>query len=186
MSTNTGTRLQLLDGDSAVMTELQRVLEDAPTYAERVTGAPPGKADAQSTFSILPPDKSYDDKFVFGVYDDGQMIGCVDLIRGFPQPQTAHLGLLLIAESHQRRGHGKAAYRAVEDIVRSWGACTQVRIGVVRTNAEVLQFWHALGFVATGEVKPYRYASVVSETVILIKPLDDGHQRQLVAPSIGR
>jgi GNAT superfamily N-acetyltransferase len=174
MSSNPGISLRLLDGDPAVMSELQRVLEDAPAYAELVTGAPPGQADAQSTFSVLPPDKSYDDKFVFGVYRDARMIGCIDLIRGFPQPQTAHLGLLLIAESQQRRGHGTAAYHAVEDTIRRWGTCTEVRIGVVRTNAGVLPFWSRLGFVPTGEVKPYRYANVVSETVILVKPLAAG------------
>jgi hypothetical protein len=46
--------IRLLTGDPAQMATLQHVLECAPKYAERVTGAPPGAADAQSTFTILP------------------------------------------------------------------------------------------------------------------------------------
>ena len=50
----------------------------------------------------------------------------------------------------------------------SWGA-KRVRIGVVRTNEDVLPFWTGLGFTPTGEVKPYRYGPVVSEVLILEK-----------------
>lgn len=86
--------------------------------------------------------------------------------------RTALIGLLLIAEPFQRRGIGTDAYGAIEDCIRSWGdGCAQVRIGVVRTNERVLPFWSRLGFVPTGEVKPYRYASVVSETIVLKKAL---------------
>jgi hypothetical protein len=55
--------IRLLEGEPAEMRELQRVLEEAPTYAHRVTGVPPSRADAQSTYTVLPEGKSYDDKF---------------------------------------------------------------------------------------------------------------------------
>lgn len=164
--------LRLLDGAGADMVELQRVLEGAPAYAQLVTGTPPGPADAQSTYTALPPGKSYDDKFVYGIFSGDGMVGCADLIRGYPDPQTATLGLLVIEEAHQGRGIGSAACRAIEDQVRSWGACTRLRIGVVRTNARVLPFWRALGFAPTGEVKPYRCGGVDSEAIILVKALD--------------
>jgi uncharacterized protein len=164
--------LRLLRGDAREMAELQRVLEAGPTYAERITGAPPGRADAQSLYSVLPPHKGYEDKFVLGVYLDDTMIGCVDLIRGYPDEHTAHLGLLLLAEPYQGRGFGAAAYRAIEDYIRHWGPnWERLRIGVVRTNEEVLPFWTKLGFVRTGEVKPYRYSNVTSETLVLSKAL---------------
>ena len=153
------------------MANLQRVLEDAPTYAGLITGAPPGSADAQSTFTILPDGKTYDDKYVFGIYLEPQMVGCVDLIKGYPEPNTALLGLLLVAEPFQRRGIGSAAYRAIEDVIRAWGTCAKIRLGVVRTNAGVLPFWKRLGFTQTGETKPYSYGSIVSELVILTKSL---------------
>ena len=48
--------LRLLTGRAEEMTALQRVLEAAPTYFATVTGLPPGPAEAQSTFTALPPD----------------------------------------------------------------------------------------------------------------------------------
>lgn len=165
--------LRLLEGGATEMAELQRVLEAAPAYAQLVTGSPPGLADAQSQYTILPEGKSYEDKFVFGVYIGSEMVGCIDLIRGYPEPQTAHLGLLLIAEPFQNRGIGRAAYRLVEEYIRTWGTCSAMSAAVVRTNEAVLPFWQKVGFVPTGEVKPYRYSTVVSEVVILAKRLTD-------------
>ena len=153
------------------MRELQRVFEDAPTYAHRITRALPGPADAQSTYTALPEGKCYDDKFVFGIYLAGEMVGCADLIRGYPDPATALLGLLVISERHQRQGIGRRAYALIEQVIRNWRSCDRARIGVVRTNEAVLGFWTHLGFKPTGEIKPYRNASVVSETVVLEKQL---------------
>lgn len=164
--------LRELNGERAEMADLQRVIEAAPRYAQLVTGVPPGQADAQSTYSILPEGKSYDDKFVFGIYLDDRMIGCVDLIRGYPNTSTAYLGLLLIAEPFQRRRFGGAAYEQVEAAILGWHSCNRVLLAVVRTNGQVIPFWQKLGFSPTGETKPYRYGSVVSEHVFLAKALD--------------
>jgi uncharacterized protein len=163
--------LRLLRGEPAEMADLQRVLEGAPQYAELVTGAPPGPADAQSTYSGLPEGKSYDDKFVFGIYCGADMVGCADLIRGYPDPHTAWLGLLLVAEAFQHRGFGSAAYGELETFIRRWDRCKRIRLSVIRANAQALPFWRKLGFAPTGETKPYRYGAVVSEHILLEKHL---------------
>jgi GNAT superfamily N-acetyltransferase len=150
------------------MTDLQRVLEAAPSYSHRITGLPPG--DRARTYAELPPGKTHEDKFVFGIWHGGTMVGVVDVVRGYPTADIAYLGLLVLAEEYQRRGHGRAAYHLVEDVVRCWG-CSRVRLSVVRANAEVIPFWLGLGFRATGEVKPYRYAAVISEHVLFEKAL---------------
>lgn len=161
--------LRLLTGEAAEMSELQSVLEAAPTYAMRVTGLPVGAADAQSTYSALPEGWSYDAKFVYGVFSGDRMVGCIDVLRGYPQRGTAHIGLFLLAESHQGRGIGRAAYRALEEEIGAWGDCNWIRLGVVESNASVIGFWQRLGFVVTGDVKPYRYAAVDSRVIIFGK-----------------
>ena len=75
--------LRLLTGAIDEMAALQRVLEAAPAYFETVTGLPPGNAEAQSTFTALPPGKGYEDKRVWGLYAGEQMVGCADVIRGY-------------------------------------------------------------------------------------------------------
>lgn len=163
--------IRVLSGEPGDMRALQRVIEEAPTYARLVTGVPPGPAEAQSTYTILPEGKSYDDKFVFGIYLGDCMVGCADVIRGFPNSATAHIGLLLISESVQGKGVGSAGLKAIEEIIRSWGGCNSIRIGVIRTNDRVLPFWTKQGFAETGEIKPYHYGTVDSEAIILTKRL---------------
>lgn len=163
--------LRLLGGEPTEMAELQRVLEAAPSYTHRVSGLPVGPADAQSTYSILPPGKSYEDKFVFGIFLGGQMIGCIDLIRGWPVSTTGHIGLLLLAEPFQGKGYGRRAYEQLESFIRSWGTCARVRTGVVEANSQVLPFWVRLGFAPTGEAKPYQSGNVTSKVIVLERSL---------------
>jgi uncharacterized protein len=99
------------------------------------------------------------------------MVGCADVIRGYPEEGTAFLGLLLIAEPFQGRGLGRAAYAEIERVVSSWGICERLRLSVIRVNDDVVPFWRKLGFEPTGETKPYRYGSVVSEHVLFEKTL---------------
>jgi hypothetical protein len=87
-------------------------------FALRVTGHPPGPADAQSTLMFVPEGKSPDDKVAFGVWDDGELVGILDA----------------------------AACRALEEEVRSrWLWVQRLRLSVVRTNDQVLGFWHRMG-----------------------------------------
>ena len=68
------------------MAALQAVFEAAPRYFEAWCGGPPGPAEAQSTFTALPPGSSYDDKRVFGLYAGDAMIGVADVVRGWNAP----------------------------------------------------------------------------------------------------
>lgn len=164
-------KIRELEGEPAEMAELQRVIAEAPVYAHLITGVPPGPADAQSTYTMLPEGKSYEDKFVFGIYAGDEMVGCIDLIRGYPDPKTAWLGLLLISEKHQRRGFGSRAHQLVENLIHGWETCDRIRVAVVMTNEDVIPFFERLGYRSTGESTPYRYGSINSERLMYEKPL---------------
>jgi diamine N-acetyltransferase len=166
--TNTGFSLRLLTGQPAEMAALQCVLEAAPAYFQSVTGSPPGSAEAQSTFTALPPGKDYDDKFVWGLYSGDAMIGCADVIRGYPVRESAVIGLLLLAEDWQRRGLGRAFATLVEKRIASWPEIARFRIGVVASNPGALVFWRKLGYRETGEVKP-RSSDFLADVIVLEK-----------------
>lgn len=72
--------LRLLRGAPPEMAALQCVLESAPGYFQTVCGAPPGGAEAQSTFTALPEGRTYDNKFVWGLHSGEAMIGCAEVI----------------------------------------------------------------------------------------------------------
>lgn len=151
------------------MAALQRVFEAAPAYFETVTGLPPGSAEAQSTFTALPPDKSYDDKFVWGLYAGERMIGCADVIRGYPVRAKALIGLLLLAENWQRKGFGRAFALLLEQVIADWPEIPTLRIGVVDRNVGAIAFWRKLGYRETGEVK--RSPSFAGNVVVMEKAL---------------
>jgi RimJ/RimL family protein N-acetyltransferase len=162
--------LRVLTGTVAEMAALRRVLEAAPKYFHIVSGVPPGRAEAQSTFSALPPDKAYDDKRVYGFYAGDEMIGCADVIRGYPVREKAVIGLLLLGEAWQRRGIGRSFAHDVEHAIAAWPEIATLRIGVVARNVGAMAFWRKLGFAETGEIKQAG-PSFASEVVVLEKAL---------------
>jgi len=153
------------------MAALQCVLESAPGYFETVCAAPPGTAEAQSTFTALPEGKTYDDKFVWGLYSGEAMIGCADVIRGYPSRERAVIGLLLLSEGWQHRGLGRAFATLLERRIASWPEIERLRIGVVASNDGALVFWRKLGYRETGEIRP-RQPGFVREVIVLEKPLE--------------
>ena len=152
------------------MAALGCVLQAAPRYFHVVTGLPPSAAEAQSLFSALPPGKTYDDKRVFGLYAGDAMIGCADVVRGYPVREKAVIGLLLLAEPWQRRGLGRAFERLVVQSLADWPEITTARIAVIATNTGALAFWRKLGYRETGErraaSKPF-----VADAIVLERPI---------------
>jgi RimJ/RimL family protein N-acetyltransferase len=168
--TESAFNLRLLTGQPAEMAALQSVLEAAPGYFRTVNGAPPGGAEARSTFTALPEGKTYDDKFVWGLHSGEAMIGCADVIRGHPSRERAVIGLLLLAEAWQRRGFGRAFAALLERRIASWPEIERLRIGVVAANESALAFWRRLGYRETGEVRP-PHSGFVREVIVFEKPL---------------
>ena len=146
--------LSPLTGLPAEMRALQRVLEAARSYYLTVTGQPPGRAEAQSTYTGLPPDKTYADKFVWGLYAGESMIGCADVIRGYPSLEKAVIGLFLLAQPWQGRGLGRAFAALIEQAIGDWPEIACLRLNVAVSNSGAEAFWHKLGYRETGEVRP--------------------------------
>src|ERR1700674_4553243 len=143
--------LRLLRGEPPEMAALQCVLEMAPAYYQSMTGAPPCGALAQSMFTALPPDKTYDDKFVWGLYAGDAMIGCADVIRGYPVRDKALLSLLSLAGPWQRLGLGRAFAMLVEQAILTWNEISNLRLGVAVSNPGADHLWRKMGYLETGE-----------------------------------
>jgi ribosomal protein S18 acetylase RimI-like enzyme len=163
-------------GDPEELRALQRVMQSDEDFALRVTGHPPGPADAQSTLLFVPEGKSPDDKVVFGVWVDGELVGVLDVLLRYPDQKTVYLGLLLLDRRLQGRGIGAAACVALErEVLARWPWARRLRLSVVRTNDRVLGFWRRMGFAETGEVRPWRYDKLQSEAILMDKPLPERH-----------
>jgi RimJ/RimL family protein N-acetyltransferase len=147
---------------------LQAVLEGTPKYSLMTTGEPARPDAAERVFQALPEGRNYDHKLVFGVFLGSEMVGCADLVRGYPNPETAMLGLLLIVEKHQNRGVGMTAYRTLEkELLDSWPEIATVRIGVLHGNDGAFRFWKEAGFRDTGQRAQYEEGLLSLENHVL-------------------
>ena len=142
--------------------DVQAVIESDPGYVERVTGLPPGPADAQSVLMMRPPDLPEEHKIVYGVRCGTQIVGLIDVLRGYPERGVAYIGLLQIRGDLQRQGLGRAAHDELRVAVRDWPEVRRLRLSVVATNGQVETFWRSLGYEPAGPPVPYTYANLHS------------------------
>jgi len=139
--------LHLIDRESSRdVARLQAVLEGAPGYSLTVEGKLPPPTAAIETLDALPPGKDHTDKFVYEITQDADAIGCIELVRGYPQADIAFIGLLLFRESSQGQGLGPEVLRLAEAIGAGW-QCRALRIAVLDTNPRAFRFWEREGFI---------------------------------------
>ena len=151
------------------MIALQRLFAAAPDYCKRVIGHVPDVDEMRA--AALPSGKTPQDDYFFGIYLNAQMIGCADVLRGYPDEKTAFLGLLLISEPYQNTGFGARACAELEKIALSWPEISVIRGSVVQSNDIVIPFWKRMGAVDTGIQRPSSTADSASESIIFEKKL---------------
>ncbi len=122
------------------------LFEQTCEYSLLVEGRLQTLQDAREELTDLPPGKTMADKVFGGYWKDDRLVGCVDLIRGYPEPDIAYLGLLLFARSHQGQGYGVRALEHVMELARTW-QCTALRLAVIDKNTRGLRFWQREGFI---------------------------------------
>jgi GNAT superfamily N-acetyltransferase len=156
---------------------LQELIESDPGYTERITGYPPGPADAQSLLMMRPEGLPEEAKVVLGAFVTNRLVAVVDLLRGYPNDHTAFIGLLQVHWNHQGSGFGGATYEEVQRYVEtSWPEVRTIRLAIVDTNARIATgFWLRQGFTPTGEERPYRYDKLESTARLYEKQLTWAH-----------
>lgn len=129
---------------------LRRLVERCHAFMTLVYGAVEPDA-AEQILEGLPPDKTLEDKFALGLYAEGtkELVGLIDAVRAFPEPDEWIIGMLLIDPSHRRAGLGARFVTAFEQWVRGQGA-SGIRLVVQEQNPDALRFWMRQGYAVTG------------------------------------
>ncbi len=129
---------------------MRRLVERCHVFMTLVYGAVEPDA-AEQLLEGLPPGKTLEDKFAFGLYADGtkELVGLLDAVRAFPEPDEWIIGLLLIDPDHRRAGLGSRFVAAFEAWVRGQGA-SGIRLVVQEQNPDALSFWQSQGYEVTG------------------------------------
>jgi len=136
------TARRLTAADRSILLEL---LEADAAHFSHLYGRTPAE-EVDDTFTGLPPGTTADDKFLYLFQaPDGQPVGMIDLVRGYPEPDIWYLGLIFLAPHHRGRGTGTALLKAIADWAASGGA-DRLRLGVLAGNPDAHRLYERLGF----------------------------------------
>lgn len=132
--------------------EVQSLCERCSDFFELNEGRPPEDDAGYCILSDLPPDKEMKDKYVFGVYNEKNiLVAVIDMVKDYKAVGECMLGLLMIDPSERGNGLG----RKVHDHIKEWVVeeqCSVLRIGVVTENHRGYKFWCGMGYTEVDRV----------------------------------
>lgn len=87
------------------------------------------------------------------------MVGMIDLRLDWPGDTVASIGLIMVAESHQRMGIATQAWSLLAAWLAASAGILKVRLGVEQFNSPALKFFESIHFKLTGETSRIRVGS---------------------------
>lgn len=103
--------------------------------------------------AALPPGMGPESKHYVGFYTQAQeLVAVMDLILGYPEPQTAFIGFFMLAQQVQGQGVGSHIVTEVCRCLKEEGF-SHIRLGYAKGNPQSQAFWIKNGFAKTGVEK---------------------------------
>lgn len=124
-------------------------LTEAQDYYHLWLGHAPGAAELDNYFTSTPPNTDAAETRRLGLFLDGHLSGLAELAFGYPAPEDAFLGLMILAPRARSAGHGAAFHARVEALARARN-CPRLYLGVLQANPRGKAFWHRMGYAETG------------------------------------
>lgn len=142
------------------------LLEEAQDYYHLWLGRAPGHEQVEEVFTSSPPGCDPARSHRLGLYLDGTLSGVAELSFGFPQPQDAYLGLMILSPAARGQGQGAAFAAHIETLARP---APHLYLAVLQANPKGRTFWERQGFTPTGVS---RHDAETGHTIHrLVKPL---------------
>lgn len=123
------------------------LLTQAQDYYHLWLGHAPGAAEVEAVFTAGPPGCNPATSHRLGLYLHDHLNGLAELSFGFPGPNDAYLGLMILAPDARGAGHGAAFLAHIEALALP---CPNLYLGVLEANPRGHAFWLAQGFTPTG------------------------------------
>jgi GNAT superfamily N-acetyltransferase len=117
----------------------------AADYVLLESGLPPAPDAADDFFTETPPGKTAADCLHLGIFDGDRLDAMAAVSFGYPDPQDAYIGLLIVDAAHRRRGLGRSLADHVIAACLDRGA-RRLLIAVLDANPQGRAFWAHLGF----------------------------------------
>ena len=125
--------------------------------------------DAQSIYALCKANRTYYKYFLGFFHQDETLAAILDLIAGYPDKDTAFIGLFMMAVNLQKKGIGTAI---LQDVLKQLGrqGFSRIRLGCIADNQEALSFWKRNGFQVTGQrTQTEDYEIIIMEKALTAK-----------------
>ena len=119
--------------------------QEAGDYVSLERGADPGPEVIEEFFTDAPPGCDPARSLRVGLFDQGHLIGLAETGFGFPEPDDAYLGLMVLIPAARGKGAGRRLLRHIEAESRQRGA-KNLFLAVLDENPRGLAFWRREGF----------------------------------------
>ena len=138
---------ELFPSETALVAQFYR---EAPEYWLLAEGRVDPAHQASEFFTDAPPNCNPDESDRLGLFLNHRLSGVAELSYGFPEPNDAYLGLMLLGPWAQGTGHGKTFLAHAEALARKRHA-PQLYLAVLDANPRGRAFWEREGFTPTGK-----------------------------------
>jgi len=148
---------------------LQKLFDRCADYAMIVEGESVSPTAAQEMFQAVPPGRSTDDKFVYGLLDrGGNILGVLEGMRHYPDESIWWIGLLMLAPEVRERGLGRKLVQSFCEYVHSEQG-TAIMLGVVEENRSAYHFWQGQGFESVRQTEPRSFGRKTQKVYVMRK-----------------
>ncbi|MBQ3575020.1 MAG: GNAT family N-acetyltransferase [Clostridia bacterium] len=117
-------------------------------YCGRETDAEQIKND----MCIAPPGIPAEQKYYIGFFDGSMLAAVMDIIDGYPDPETAFIGFFMMKKGLQGRGIGSGIVSGVFAYLKTFGF-ERCRLGIDQDNPQSNRFWRKNGFCVLREIE---------------------------------
>ena len=124
--------------------------------------AKPTKEQVLNDLHITPPGIGLSDKYYIGFYRNETLIAVMDLIDGYPEPESAYIGFFMMNKDVQGKGIGTEIIREMSAYLKTEGK-TAVRLAIDKGNPQSTHFWKKNGFIVIKEVDRNGWTALVAE-----------------------
>lgn len=137
---------ELFPAETSLVAQFYR---EAPDYWLLAEGRLDADHQAEEFFTDAPPNCNPAESDRLGLFLAHRLSGVAELSYGFPEPNDAYLGLMLLGPWAQGKGHGQAFLAHVEALARKRHAA-RLCLAVLDANPRGRAFWLREGFKPTG------------------------------------
>jgi GNAT superfamily N-acetyltransferase len=168
---------------------IQELYEKCLDYMLLVDGHPAGSNAGEEEFQDVPPGKSPDDKLLFGFFNQqNDLVGLLDVLRGYPDETTWWIGLLLLAPEVRSQGIGQRIVESFVEYAHANGV-QAIMLGVVEENKSAYKFWSRMGFEFVRQTEPRQFGDRTQRVSVMRRALLDVKQttgyQAISSPTLG-